>query len=393
MVTPSLLVLSILALGPGSYVVRELPPLATDPAAKRFEPGTRAMAISAAGAAGGSSVTDTANRNIHACRWNADGTRTELMPLVGDVHSMVLGGNAAGDLVGVSFRIGDLNVHGVRWDSNGAVTTLGSMQPVDVNETGTIAGTVPAGGNPPACTRAVRRTGSTNATLPTLGGGPSARAAAINASGWIVGCGILADRSTTHACLWTGSGNPIDLGTLGGTNSWARDLDGSTAVGVAELADGTPHAVRWTLGPTGTPTATADLGTVPKARTSAAEAIHPDGRIGGTSDDRAVLFENGSVIDLNTRIPAGSGWVLTGVTGLADGGRIVGRGRFHGLPRGFLLEPNAVVGDLNGDGIVGAIDLGALLASWGQSGAGDLDGSGSIDATDLAMLISNWTPR
>lgn len=391
MAIPSLIVLSVLALDAASYRVRELPPLAIEPAAKRFEPGTRAMAISAAGVAGGSSVTDTVTRNVHACRWNADGSRTDLVPLAGDVHTMVLGGNAAGDLVGVSYRIGQLDVHGIRWSPKGVVTTLGSMQPVDLNETGTIAGTVPAAGNPPACTRAARRTGSTTTTLPTLGGGPSARAAAINASGWIVGCGILADRSTTHACLWTGTGAPIDLGTLGGTNSWARDIDGNIAVGVAEMADGTPHAVTWTLGPTGTPIATVDLGALKNARTSCAEAIHPDGRIGGTSDDRAVLFGGGAVLDLNTRIPADSGWFLTGVTGLGDGDRIVGRGRFHGLPRGFVLEPSTVVGDLNGDGVVGAIDLGALLANWGQPGAGDLDQSGSVDATDLAMLIANWT--
>jgi hypothetical protein len=393
MAITSLIVVSVLALGPGSYLVRELPPLANDPAARRFEPGTRAMAISAAGAVGGSSVTDSAERNIHACRWGPDGAKADLPPLPGDIHSMVLGGNAAGDLVGVSFRIGELDVHGVRWGASGTVSTLGSMQPVDVNETGAVAGTVPAGGNPPACTRAVRRTGSTNVSLPTLGGGPSARAAAINASGWIVGCGILPDRSTTHACVWTGSGVPIDLGTLGGTSSWARDLDGQTAVGVAELADGTPHAVRWTLGPSGTPTATVDLGTAPKARTSAAEVIHPDGRIGGTSDDRAVLFEGGSVIDLNNRIPAGSGWVLNAVTALGDGGRIAGRGRFQGLPRGFLLEPNLLLGDLNGDGIVAAIDLGMLLAAWGQAGTGDLDGSGSVDGADLAILLANWTSR
>jgi hypothetical protein len=49
-------------------------------------------------------------------------------------------------------------------------------------------------------------------------------------------------------------------------------------------------------------------------------------------------------------------------------------------------------GDVDGDGVVGAVDLAIVLNTWGQSGvAADVDGSGSVDAGDLAAVLSNWS--
>ena len=51
----------------------------------------------------------------------------------------------------------------------------------------------------------------------------------------------------------------------------------------------------------------------------------------------------------------------------------------------------AIPGDINGDGLVNAGDLAALLGSWGAtSGPADINGDGIVDATDLAILVSNW---
>ncbi len=57
----------------------------------------------------------------------------------------------------------------------------------------------------------------------------------------------------------------------------------------------------------------------------------------------------------------------------------------------------AVAGDLNGDGIVGIVDLLALLALWGPcsdpcppSCQGDLDGDCNVGITDLLTLLANW---
>lgn len=52
---------------------------------------------------------------------------------------------------------------------------------------------------------------------------------------------------------------------------------------------------------------------------------------------------------------------------------------------------NALVGDLNLDGTVDALDLSELLALWGvENPAIDLDGDGVIAAGDLAALLANW---
>ena len=62
-----------------------------------------------------------------------------------------------------------------------------------------------------------------------------------------------------------------------------------------------------------------------------------------------------------------------------------------------LVAPR--LGDLDGDGVVGAADLARLLAAWGvvedlAGLAGDLDGDGVVDAADLSILLSQWgSPR
>ncbi|MFO0829338.1 MAG: hypothetical protein U0572_14465 [Phycisphaerales bacterium] len=46
--------------------------------------------------------------------------------------------------------------------------------------------------------------------------------------------------------------------------------------------------------------------------------------------------------------------------------------------------------DLDGDGTVGANDLGILLGAWGGTGSADLDGDGAVGAADLAILLGAW---
>ncbi|MEC9374161.1 MAG: hypothetical protein VYC34_09970, partial [Planctomycetota bacterium] len=52
---------------------------------------------------------------------------------------------------------------------------------------------------------------------------------------------------------------------------------------------------------------------------------------------------------------------------------------------------NPCPADLDGDGSVGAADLGALLGSWGMSGPADFDGGG-VGASDLGHLLGSWGP-
>lgn len=63
----------------------------------------------------------------------------------------------------------------------------------------------------------------------------------------------------------------------------------------------------------------------------------------GYSGGRAFLDRNGAWIDLNTLIPANSGWVLVNASAINNAGQIVGTGRVNGgsQSQGFLLTPHA----------------------------------------------------
>ncbi|MEE9130176.1 MAG: hypothetical protein V3T84_09170 [Phycisphaerales bacterium] len=59
------------------------------------------------------------------------------------------------------------------------------------------------------------------------------------------------------------------------------------------------------------------------------------------------------------------------------------------------FTPPILIGDLDGDGSVGASDLLILLVSWGPCAdcddcPADLDGDGSVGASDLLILLVNW---
>ena len=49
--------------------------------------------------------------------------------------------------------------------------------------------------------------------------------------------------------------------------------------------------------------------------------------------------------------------------------------------------------DINGDGLVGASDLLAILAAWGSDdSSADLDADGLVTASDILILLSDWGP-
>ncbi len=56
--------------------------------------------------------------------------------------------------------------------------------------------------------------------------------------------------------------------------------------------------------------------------------------------------------------------------------------------------PPCTSGDLDGDGVVGPMDLAILLGSWGPCAGcpADVNDDGQVDAFDLATLLSVWGP-
>jgi len=182
--------------------------------------------------------------------------------------------------------------------------------------------------------------------LPTVAGDPVGMAWAINylgqATGYSGGC-----TTYLHALLWQ-DGKVIDLGNLGGVmNNTGVDINNlGQVVGNSDLqGDNTLHAFLWQK-----KTGMIDLGTLPGDVGSDGDGINDLGQVVGGSwdadgNDRAYLWQNGVMTDLNTLIPADSPLHLIEATGtINDWGQIAGialvisTGEVHG----FLATPTTM---------------------------------------------------
>lgn len=175
-------------------------------------------------------------------------------------------------------------------------------------------------------------------------GGTAAAANAINDNGQVVGeSGCVS--GNTYAVLWQ-HGRAINLGSLGGvTGNLAFDINNKgQVVGQSDLpGDTVHHPFLWQKG------VMTDLGSLSDALpNSQAIGINNQGQVVGFSQDAAgdedssvaVLWENGTITDLNTVIPAGSPLFLMEATAINDRGEIAGFGRLtNGDHRGFILTP------------------------------------------------------
>jgi hypothetical protein len=60
----------------------------------------------------------------------------------------------------------------------------------------------------------------------------------------------------------------------------------------------------------------------------------------------------------------------------------------------LAFTPPPCPADIDGNGVVGADDISALLGAWGSSGSGsadtDLDNDGTVGSADLAILLGAW---
>lgn len=162
----------------------------------------------------------------------------------------------------------------------------------------------------------------------------------------IANTGRIAGSYGPHAALWEDFDDPpVDLGLLPGSTGSGSDAfdlnENGTVVGSSEISPGQERAFVWNPGSGMQPIA--DPNTL--GGFSSANAIGPGGTIVGTSIDgsnvqRAIIREPGKpIVDLNTLIPADSGWNLRSARDINLDGQIVGRGSFNGDTRAFLLTP------------------------------------------------------
>jgi probable HAF family extracellular repeat protein len=261
-------------------------------------------------------------------------------------YSSAYGINALGQIAAASYNIPG---HGRAFLWDGSPRRLGSLpgypysQARAVNDSGQVAGFAEKGGrdrNQAHVARAFLWSAGKMTDLGTLGGLYSA-AASVNNPGQVAGKADTETFGQTHAFLWQ-NGAMQDLGTLGGANSLAcRVSDTGTVVGCAETGEGdTRHAFVWQNG------AMRDLGTLPGLPCSVACGVNASGQIVGyaeptpdSNEKRAVLWRGGAALDLNTLLPANSGWVLVEARAVNDRGQIVGSGMWNGRTRAFLLTP------------------------------------------------------
>jgi uncharacterized membrane protein len=185
--------------------------------------------------------------------------------------------------------------------------------------------------------------GSIFTRLPNLPGtGNSARADAVNKNGLVVGS---ATTPTTFPAVEWVNGQIKVLGTLpGGTYAEAKAINSAgVAVGVSTTTAGKElgvgHAVMFAGG---TVTDLHFPGT--DTNSGSANGINDAGTIvGSVAGLGAFVYQNGVVTNLDTLIPANSGYSIAGVNAINNKGQIVGEAFKNGVSRrttfAVLLTP------------------------------------------------------
>lgn len=322
--------------------------------------GSNGLALNNAGVA----VGDGFNSGVpgtHGLIW-ANGQTTVIAPLpAGYNSSRCWGVNENGEVVG-ELMVNSAAQGAFRRSAAGVLTALpgffggtglGARRPEDINDLGQVVGSsqVAAGGTSRA---ALWQPDNTISNLGDLPGGPTTLAYSITNDGLVSAMsGVLAqDRS--HVCRYDPVNGMLDLGTLGGMYSqvgWGMNEAG-VIVGLSHTGGLAPfnsyptfHAFRWADG------VMTDLGVFPGHNHSYATAINNPGDIVGIGivnhgaiepQTRALLWRDGQIIDLNTRIPAGTGWHLRAAFAINDSGWILVEGNqgTFSTSRALLLVPN-----------------------------------------------------
>jgi probable HAF family extracellular repeat protein len=118
---------------------------------------------------------------------------------------------------------------------------------------------------------------------------------AISNSGFVTGQDLPPGGAPLQAFLYTPAAGMLGLGTLGGMSYGTGVNSSGNVVGVSSVQGGQNHAFLYT--------------------------------------------SKTGIVDLNSFLPAGTGWTLSSAVAISDTGFITGNGTLNGAPHGFLLVP------------------------------------------------------
>jgi probable HAF family extracellular repeat protein len=208
--------------------------------------------------------------------------------------------------------------------------------------------------------------------LGTLGG-TNSYAIAMNDSGQVVGWSRTAGDAADHAFSWTQAGGLVDLGTLGGSYSYAYAVnDSGQVVGESQTAGGAAHAFSWTQ-----KDGMVDLGTL-GGGWSGAVAVNDSGQVvgwswtaGSTNDHAFSWTQEGGMVDLGTL-----GWA-SGAAAVNDSGQVVGWSS-------TAIDEHPFSWTRQG----GMVDLGTLGGTYAGSWASAVNSSGQVvgsSSTDIPV--------
>jgi probable HAF family extracellular repeat protein len=184
--------------------------------------------------------------------------------------------------------------------------------------------------------------GGTMRSLGRLGNMEASEAVSINEHGVIVGVSGMLLGIDFHGFVY-------DRGVMDDLCPWPRSPCGASDINDAgEIAGwyvqfNSPAAYPYPVGVVWLPTSIGRLGAMipalPGCQGSRAYALNNKSQAVGFSGDRAILWDSrNGTRDLNTMIPAGSGWTLRFALDISDTGHIVGVGELAGRWHSFLLR-------------------------------------------------------
>jgi probable HAF family extracellular repeat protein len=286
-----------------------------------------ALSINAGGDAVGVSSAGSESR---AFLYTTDGKLTDLGTLKKDSGAEAVAINDAGQIAGTSFHTTQSveKAHAFL-KKNKKLVALGTLPPADsstasaVNNNGVVVGE--SGG------LGFTASGNRIRSLGVLPGETGSKAGDINNAGVIAG--------NSGARLFRSDGLTLtDLGQpAGAVVLSANAINGSNeVVGSYRLTeDGEDRAFHWANA------VFTDLGTLSTG--AIAHDINNNGRIVGTSGNRAFLYNAGVMTDLNTLVTLSGTAVgfteLTRAISINDGGKIAGEGRYRDASGAIHLRP------------------------------------------------------